>query len=282
MKKIRTILICIVAVLVVVDVVLLISYKRRPSVQEDIPAATVEATRFAEPEPTDAPTVVPAATAIPQETAAAVEAGALAGKTICLDAGHGNTDKSGTEAVSPGSGEKKAAHVSGADSEYISEEQFNLKVALKTRELLEGEGAVVTMTRTTSDCDLSNIDRAELGNEADIMVRIHADSSDSSGAYGMSMLVPVKNYFDDPQMVEESVRLGSLILENAVAQTGARDRGIVERSDMTGFNWSRVPVFLIECGFLSNDSEAARLADEDYQSQIASGIAAGIKEYFGL
>ncbi len=286
MKNIRTVLICVVAVLVVLDVVLFVNYcSKSQKVQEAVPASTAAATRFAEAEPTAAPTVIPEQSQAPEATVAPTAeplAGALAGKTICLDAGHGNTDKSGTEAVSPDSSEEKAAHVSGADSEYISEEQFNLKVALKTQELLQSEGAVVTMTRTTSECDLSNIDRAELGNEADIMVRIHADSSESSSAYGMSMLVPVRNYFGNPQMVEESVRLGNAILENAVSKTGARDRGIVERSDMTGFNWSKVPVCLIECGFLSNSSEAQKLADETYQSQIAKGIADGIKEYFGV
>lgn len=56
-----------------------------------------------------------------------------------------------------------------------------------------------------------------------------------------------------------------------------KNRGVIERSDMTGFNWSTVPVVLIEMEFLSNPQEDKNLSSEEYQDKIAKAIAKGIK-----
>lgn len=294
MKNIRTVLIALVAVFLIADAALFVNYKRIKG-EKTAAEITPTSTPFATAEPTVEPTLY--ATAEPTESPKDqddgsdiditpipkindVVSGVLSSKRICIDAGHGITDKKGTEAVSPGSSDKKAAHVSGASGDKITEEQFNLGVALKVKSMLETEGASVSMTRTTAECDLSNISRAELGNESDIMVRIHADDSDSSSVSGISMLVPVKNYFGNSSMVSDSVRLGKCILGKVIEATGAKDRGIIERSDLTGFNWSKVPVCLIECGFLSNASDEAKLADPIYQEKIARGITDGIKAYY--
>ena len=56
------------------------------------------------------------------------------------------------------------------------------------------------------------------------------------------------------------------------------NRGVIERSDLTGFNWSKVPVVLIEMGFLSNPEEDSLLNDSSYQEKIAQGLCNGILE----
>ena len=43
-----------------------------------------------------------------------------------------------------------------------------------------------------------------------------------------------------------SLRAGRLVQRELVRATGARDLGVVERSDLTGFNWADVPVVLAE------------------------------------
>jgi N-acetylmuramoyl-L-alanine amidase len=55
-----------------------------------------------------------------------------------------------------------------------------------------------------------------------------------------------------------------------------QNRGVVEHSDMTGFNWSKVPVILVEMGFLSNPTEDKLLSSEDYESKLAEGLCNGI------
>lgn len=61
--------------------------------------------------------------------------------------------------------------------------------------------------------------------------------------------------------------------------TGAADRGVVLRSDLTGFNWANVPVILVETGFLSNAAERRRLRDPAYELRVARGLARGVAAF---
>ena len=52
------------------------------------------------------------------------------------------------------------------------------------------------------------------------------------------------------------------------------------RDDMTGFNWSTVPVILIEMGFMSNAEEDKLLATDDYRNKLAKGLYNGCVSFF--
>ena len=77
----------------------------------------------------------------------------------------------------------------------------------------------------------------------------------------------------------ESLRAGTLVQAELVRATGARDLGLVERGDLTGFNWADVPVVLAETGFLSNPRERARLRSPAYQLRLARGLAAAAQRF---
>jgi N-acetylmuramoyl-L-alanine amidase len=64
-----------------------------------------------------------------------------------------------------------------------------------------------------------------------------------------------------------------------VSATGAADRGLVRRSDLTGFNWANVPAVLVEAGFLSNPAERRLLHSGAYQRRLARGLAAGVAAF---
>lgn len=53
------------------------------------------------------------------------------------------------------------------------------------------------------------------------------------------------------------------------------------RNDLSGINWCKTPVCLLEMGFISNGDEDRKLNNSDFQQRIAEGIANGIDAYFG-
>lgn len=206
----------------------------------------------------------------------------LEGKLIVVDAGHGISQVNRTEAVAPDSNETKSAFVSGTRGANQTEEELNLAIALKLRDALTKKGAVVKMTREDHTTDKSNIDRAVFGNElgADISVKIHADGSNNSSANGISVLVPGNLHITDSKMLQNSRRAGELVLDELISETGAVNRGISVRNDMTGFNWSEIPVILVESGFMTNPAEDALMETDEYRQKIADGIVNGLERYF--
>ena len=53
----------------------------------------------------------------------------------------------------------------------------------------------------------------------------------------------------------------------------------MEREDLTGFNWSEVPVILVEMGFLSNSEEDEKMSTDSYREKLAEGISNGIEKW---
>lgn len=196
--------------------------------------------------------------------------------TVCIDAGHGITSKSGKEPVSPGSSEKKASNVSGA----AGEEPLNLEISLKLQKALEARGIKTDMVRTTNNCDKTNVERAEQANaSSDYCIRIHCDGSENKSVHGISVLIPAKSYYGDSSFVPKSTALGQIVLDSLITATGAKNVGLITRSDLTGFNWSKIPVILVECGFVSNADEKAKLQTAEYQDKLANAIADGFVKY---
>lgn len=200
-------------------------------------------------------------------------------KIVVLDPGHGNRSNMEKEPIYPGAEELKIKDGGGAEGiksktpEYV----IAMGITMKLKELFINKGYIVIMTKTTSEESPGNIERAEVGNKnnADLVIRIHADSSESSSASGASMLVPapIGNAKD---ISEISRKYGEIVFENLVHEVGMKNNGVVERKDLTGFNWSKVPVILVETGFLSNPQEDKLLNTDEYKNKIAQALFNGI------
>ncbi|MDV3426494.1 MAG: N-acetylmuramoyl-L-alanine amidase, partial [Bacillota bacterium] len=192
-------------------------------------------------------------------------------KVIVIDPGHSSVITSKIEPISPGSEIMKAQDTMGACgiNSKLPEYALNLKVALKLGKLLENEGFKVILTKTANSQELSNIERAEIGNKnnADLVIRIHADSFANTSVSGATMLVPGDTGYAK-NIYQISRKYGEVIMSELVKKAGMKSRGITVRNDLTGFNWSKVPVVLIEMGFLSNPNEDKLLSTDTYESKI--------------
>ena len=205
---------------------------------------------------------------------------------ICLDPGHGTPAAVGrqVEPIGPGSRTMKIKDGGGAAGEAA----VALAIATRARELLVERGYRVAMTRTTPTIHLGdgngNIARARFCNRrhAALMVRIHADGSGDTSLHGVSTLVPAlhRGWTDD--IYASSLRAGRAMQRAVVSATGAADRGLVQRADLTGFNWANVPAVLVETGFLSNPAERRRLQSSAYQQRVARGLVAGVAAFVAL
>ncbi|PYG85827.1 N-acetylmuramoyl-L-alanine amidase [Ruminiclostridium sufflavum DSM 19573] len=209
----------------------------------------------------------------------------LDGLTVCIDAGHGRNSNAADkkEPVAPGSDIMKAAFASGTSgvSTKISEASLNLIVSKKLKKVLTDKGADIIMIREDERCDLTNVDRAKLWNSsgADLAIRIHANGINDSKVSGVLMMVPGNKYIKDRDMLDKSALIGQCVLSGVLKYTKAKSRGTVKSNDITGFNWSEIPVALLEMGFMTNPEEDKLLNTEEYQNKIVSGIAEGLEKY---
>lgn len=247
------------------------------SVPSPTPTAVPTPSPTAEPTATPTPTPEPTAVPTPSPTPKPLE-----GITFGIDAGHQRKGNYNKEPIAPGSTEMKAK-VSGGTRGIVSklyEYEYNLNVALKLQTYLEDLGATVIMVRTTHDVNISNVERAQMMNEAncDGWVRIHANGNDDHSRHGIFMLTPSEKRAGEHY--EANRRLAICILDGVIEETGAKRRGVRDRSDISGFNWSEVPVCLIEAGHMTNEEEDRKMATDEYQDKVAKGMAKGILTYF--
>ena len=201
---------------------------------------------------------------------------------VCIDPGHQAKGDSKGEPIAPGSSSKKARVASGTTGVATKKPEYavNMEAALILKELLLSKGYEVVMTRESNEVNVSNVERAVIANEAkaDMTIRLHCDSIGNSSKCGSVLIVPSKTGKYTAGIYPESYRYAEC-LKKCLTSQGVKVNGIFERSDMTGFNWSKVPVIIFEMGFMSNWAEDRMLSDKNYQTKLMSAVVEALEQY---
>lgn len=251
--------------------------KKLPSHLPAEEAGKPEASKPMEPEPADP---------IEQEAAEGVEPELPASRgLVVIDPGHQLHGDPTLEPIGPGAQEEKARVSSGTRGSFTAypEHELNLAVALLLREELTARGYEVYLTRETADVNLSNSERADFANnlEADAFIRIHANGSEDPSRHGAMTICPTPENPYCPDIYAQSRALSDAVLTAFCSATGAELETIWETDTMSGINYCRVPVTILEMGYMTNQEEDMLLADPSYQQLAAIGIADGIDAFLG-
>lgn len=197
--------------------------------------------------------------------------GALSGKVIMLDPGHGGNDPGAIGAAIVG-------------NKNVHEATINLAIANKVKSKLEALGATVIMTRSTASTTMSLDDRALLcrGKNPDVFVAIHCDASETSSSASGTTAYYYKSY-SYPLAHYLSTSLVSAYKNNIYASNptmaGKADKG----TKFKGFRVTRIeecPSVLIEYGFVTNVVECKALANDSTQNILAQATVDGLVKYF--
>ena len=205
------------------------------------------------------------------------------GLKVAIDAGHQQNQNSDKEPIGPGATETKMKVASGTEGceTKIPEYEVTLQISKKLEKILKDRGYEVYMVRNENNVDISNKERADLAYQsgADIFVRVHCNSSESSEANGaLTLCQTAGNSY--VSLYDKSRKLSDDVVSELCNETGAKNNGVMETDTMSGINWSKIPVTIVETGFMSNPDEDRKLSDSNYQEKIAIGISDGIDKYF--
>lgn len=206
--------------------------------------------------------------------------------TVVIDAGHQKKANTGLEPIGPGADEKKPKVSAGTQgvSTGTPEYKVNLQVALKLQKELESKGYQVVMIRTKNNVDISNKERAKIANKTgDIFIRLHCDSLTDSSVEGVLAVCPTAdNPYPIGKLFGECEELSYAVLSRVCDRTGAKNRGVLKTDYMSGINYCKIPVMILEMGCMSNPEEDVRLGSKGYQKKIVKGTVKGIDDYFDI
>ncbi len=186
--------------------------------------------------------------------------------TIILDAGHGGEDP-------------------GAVDHDLNEKDLNLAITIKIAEFLKLSGCNVILTRSEDRLlynsgeenrkkyyDLYNrLKLAESYSNA-VFISIHMNKFPDASCKGLQTFYSL-NHPQSEVLAEILQQASKLVMPNNQRMIKPDQNSIFLLKEL------QMPAVLVECGFLSNDQDAANLSDPIYQNKLAFALSCGIGKF---
>lgn len=176
--------------------------------------------------------------------------------------------------VDPGHGGEDPGKVGIND---VLEKDLNLQIAKKVKKLLEEAGIKIVMTRTNDkvpDAKKEDLNqRVQLINDTKpkLALCIHQNSYPDAKIKGAQVFYHT--------ITPEAEDAASIVQEQLRTVDPTNTRQIKENDTYFMLKNCQVPTIIVECGFLTNPEEAAKLTQEEYQDQIAQAICEGVVKW---
>lgn len=189
--------------------------------------------------------------------------------TVVIDAGHGGID--------PGK----------VGINDALEKDINLSIALKVKKYLEQQDIRVVMTRETDEGlyeesdsnkkvrDMKNRLAIMEENNPELTVSIHQNSYPEESVSGMQVF-----YYETST---EGKALAEIMQQTMIESLKPQKERTAKANDTYYLlKKTSVPIVIVECGFLSNQTEADMLVSTAYQEKVAWAIHMGILRYLNM
>ena len=176
--------------------------------------------------------------------------------------------------VDPGHGGEDPGKVGNND---VLEKDLNLQIAKKVKKLLEEAGIKIVMTRTNDkvpDAKKEDLNqRVQLINDTKpkLALCIHQNSYPDAKIKGAQVFYHT--------ITPEAEDVASIVQEQLRTVDPTNTRQIKENDTYFMLKNTQVPTIIVECGFLTNPDEAAKLTQEDYQDKLAQAICEGVVKW---
>ena len=219
---------------------------------------------------------------IPPAVPVDIPSARLQGLVVCIDPGHQRATQVETVQAGPNFSTMKTTTVGMAKGAVTGrmESQLVLEIGMKLRNVLMELGASVCMTREIQDTFVGMLDRADIPNRvnADFVLRLHCNSrSGSENVQGIEVYCPLSSSYAQQVADINSYRaMGETMLLAMQDATGMHKGACTLNDTYVGNNWSMMPSFLIEMGYMTNSEEDLLLSCPQYQDRLVQGMVQGI------
>ena len=208
--------------------------------------------------------------------------GRLKGVIVCVDPGHQNQTEIETVRQAP-NWQKTVTTQPGMARGRVTnrrESIVTLEIGLMLRNALLREGATVVMTRESQDDFVGMLERADIPNNAGahFTLRLHCNKRSDETVQGIAIYCPWQSSYAMEVADEATYRaMGETLLAAMQKATGQSKGKCTLSNAYVGNNWSMMPSFLVEMGYMSNHKEDLLMSCSPvYQQKLVEGMVQGI------